>query len=198
MAQKNYYLIYELYEGDPIDIHSSVGPAPLLLEHLLAIIDNVYEFQLMDNDTKRIIAQSNGGDAIIIKDTVPPSFNLFIKQWFKKKEANMAVRSKKTEKPAEQAQAQAQALTIEVLRAKDFTKDDAKENECSIVFDMKVNGVTIYGCWYRTGSDKKGEDYEMVSFPSQKGKDGKYYNHAYVQLQQSDIDFISSEIEKLL
>lgn len=196
MAQKNYYLIYELYEGDPIDIHSSVGPAPLLLEHLLAIIDNVYEFQLMDNDTKRIIAQSNGGDAIIIKDTVPPSFNLFIKQWFKKKEANMAVRSKKTEKPAEQAQAQ--ALTIEVLRAKDFTKDDAKENECSIVFDMKVNGVTIYGCWYRTGSDKKGEDYEMVSFPSQKGKDGKYYNHAYVQLQQSDIDFISSEIEKLL
>ena len=108
----------------------------------------------------------------------------------------MAVRSKKTEKPAEQAQAQ--ALTIEVLRAKDFTKDDAKENECSIVFDMKVNGVTIYGCWYRTGYDKKGEDYEMVSFPSQKGKDGKYYNHAYVQLQQSDIDFISSEIEKLL
>lgn len=196
MAQKDYYLIYELYEGDPIAIHSSVGPAPLLLEHLLSIIDNVYEFQLMYNDTKRIIAQSNGGDAIIIKDTVPPGFNLFIKHWFKKKEANMAVRSKKTEKPAEQAQAQ--ALTIEVLRAKDFTKDDAKENECSIVFDMKVNGVTIYGCWYRTGSDKKGEDYEMVSFPSQKGKDGKYYNHAYVQLQQSDIDLIAKAIDSML
>lgn len=194
MAQKNYYLIYEV--GDPIDIYSSVGPAPLLLEHILSIIDDVKNIQLMDNDTKKIIAQTRG-DAIIIKDTVPASFNAFIKQWFKK-EANMAVRSKKTEKPAEQTQAQAQALTIEVLRAKDFTKDDAKENECSIVFDMKVNGVTIYGCWYRTGSDKKGEDYEMVSFPSQKGKDGKYYNHAYVQLQQSDIDFISSEIEKLL
>ena len=194
MAQKDYYLIYELYEGDPIDIHSSIGPAPLLLEHILSIIDNVKNIQLMDNDTKQIIAQTRG-DAIIIKEIVPASFNAFIKQWFKK-EANMAVRSKKTEKPAEQAQAQ--ALTIEVLRAKDFTKDDAKENECSIVFDMKVNGVTIYGCWYRTGSDKKGEDYEMVSFPSQKGKNGKYYNHAYVQLQQSDIDFISSEIEKLL
>ena len=194
MAQKDYYLIYELYEGDPIDIHSSIGPAPLLLENILSKIDNVKDIQLMDNDTKKIIVQTRG-DAIIIKDNVPASFNVFIKQWFKK-EANMAVRSKKTEKPAEQAQAQ--ALTIEVLRAKDFTKDDAKENECSIVFDMKVNGVTIYGCWYRTGSDKKGEDYEMVSFPSQKGKDGKYYNHAYVQLQQSDIDFISSEIEKLL
>jgi hypothetical protein len=196
MAQKDYYLIYELYEGDPIDIHSSIGPAPLLLDNIISKIDNVKDIQLMDNDTKKIIAQTRG-DAIIIKDTVPASFNAFIKQWFKK-EANMAVRSKKTEKPAEQAQAQAQALEIEVLRAKDFTKDDAKENECSIVFDMKVNGVTIYGCWYRTGSDKKGEDYEMVSFPSQKGKDGKYYNHAYVQLQQSDIDFISSEIEKML
>ena len=194
MAQKDYYLLYELYEGDPIDIHSSIGPAPLLLENILSKIDNVKNIQLMDNDTKKIIAQTRG-DAIIIKDIVPASFNVFIKQWFKK-EANMAVRSKKTEKPAEQAQAQ--ALTIEVLRAKDFTKDDAKENECSIVFDMKVNGVTIYGCWYRTGSDKKGEDHEMVSFPSQKGKNGKYYNHAYVQLQQSDIDFISSEIEKLL
>ena len=194
MAQKDYYLIYELYEGDPIDIHSSIGPAPLLLEHILSIIDNVKDIQLMDNDSKKIIAQTRG-DAIIIKDTVPASFNAFIKQWFKK-EANMAVRSKKTEKPAEQAQAQ--ALTIEVLRAKDFTKDDAKENECSIVFDMKVNGVTIYGCWYRTGSDKKGVDYEMVSFPSQKGKDGKYYNYAYVQLQQSDIDLIAKAIDSML
>ena len=96
MAQKDYYLIYELYEGDPIDIHSSIGPAPLLLENILSKIDNVKNIQLMDNDTKKIIAQTRG-DAIIIKDTVPASFNAFIKQWFKK-EANMAVRSKKTEK----------------------------------------------------------------------------------------------------
>ena len=194
MAQKDYYMIYHLIEGDPIDMHSSMGPAPLLIDNVIKRIDNIDEFQLMDNSSKKIIAQYRG-DAIIIKDIVPANFSQLIKAVFNK-EANMAVRSKKTEKPAEQAQAR--ALTIEVLRAKDFTKDDAKENECSIVFDMKVNGVTIYGCWYRTGSDKKGEDYEMVSFPSQKGKDGKYYNHAYVQLQQSDIDLISSEIEKLL
>ena len=194
MAQKDYYMIYHLIEGDPIDTHSSMGPAPLLIDNVIKRIDNIDEFQLMENDTKKIIAQYRG-DAIIIKDIVPASFSQLIKAVFSK-EANMAVRSKKTKKPAEQAQAQ--ALTIEVLRAKDFTKDDAKENECSIVFDMKVNGVTIYGCWYRTGSDKNGEDYEMVSFPSQKGKDGKYYSHAYVQLQQSDIDLISKQIESLL
>lgn len=194
MAQKDYYMIYHLIEGDPIDIHSSMGPAPLLIDNVIKHIDNIDEFQLMDNSNKKIIAQYRG-DAIIIKDIVPASFSQLIKAVFSK-EANMAVRSKKTEKPAEQAEAQ--ALTIKVLRAKDFTEDDAKENECSIVFDMKVNGVTIYGCWYRTGSDKNGEDYEMVSFPSQKGKDGKYYNHAYVKLQQSNIAFIASEIEKLL
>ena len=74
MAQKDYYLIYELYEGDPIDIHSSIGPAPLLLDNVLSKIDNIKNIQLMDNDTKKIIAQTRG-DAIIIKDTVPASFN---------------------------------------------------------------------------------------------------------------------------
>jgi len=106
----------------------------------------------------------------------------------------MAVnRTKKTENKETET---AQALAIEVIRAKDFTEDG--KDGCSIVFDMKVNGVTIYGCWYREGKDKKGEDFQLVSFPSQKGKDGKYYSHAYVKLQQSDIDLISKQIESLL
>ena len=109
----------------------------------------------------------------------------------------MAVNRKKSaETENNKAAEQAQALAIEVLRAKDFT-ETGKEG-CTIVFDMNVNGVIIYGCWYREGKDKNGEDYEMVSFPSQKGKDGKYYNHAWVKLQQSDIDNISKQIESLL
>lgn len=106
----------------------------------------------------------------------------------------MAVnRTKKTENKETEA---AQALAIEVLRAKDFTEDG--KDGCSISFDMKVNGVTIYGCWYREGKDKNKEDYQLVSFPSKQGKDGKYYSHAYVKLQQSDIDLISKQIESLL
>ena len=80
---------------------------------------------------------------------------------------------------------------IKVTRAKQFDNG-------GVVFDVEINGVTIYGCWYREGKDKKGEDYQMVSFPSHQGKDGKYYNYVYVKLQQSDIDFICKEIEKLL
>ena len=87
----------------------------------------------------------------------------------------MAISKKKTEEKAVQ---EAQALAIEVLKAKDFTKEG--EDGCSISVDLKINGVTIYGCWYR------------------EGKDGKYYNYVYVKLQQSDIEFICKEIEKLL
>ena len=194
-----YHLLYR-FRGDPPDkIGQITGCIPDIYLSLMSKIHKIDEFNLKDKDLQLVAC--NRGDAIIMYDTVPMTFNPFIKEFraFKgREEFQMAVsRNKKTENKASE-QAQAQALIIEVLRAKDFTKDDAKENECSIVFDMKVNGVTIYGCWYRTGSDKKGEDYEMVSFPSQKGKDGKYYNHAYVQLQQSDIDFISAEIEKLI
>lgn len=194
MAQKDYYMIYHLIEGDPIDIHSSMGPAPLLIDNVIKRIDNIDEFQLMDNSSKKIIAQYRG-DAIIINDTVPASFSQLIKAVFSK-EANMAVNRKKSAETENKQAEQAQALAIEVLRAKDFTEDD--KDGCSISFDMKVNGVTIYGCWYREGKDKKGEDYQLVSFPSKQGKDAKYYNHAYVKLQQSDIDLISKQIESLL
>lgn len=74
--------------------------------------------------------------------------------------------------------------TIEVVRAKQFDN--------GIVFDMLVNGVTIYGC--RLVEGKKGT---FVSFPSKKGKDGKYYSHAYVKLTQEDTNFIVKLIEDM-
>lgn len=91
---------------------------------------------------------------------------------------------------------EAQMLAIKVLRAKDFTKED--QEGCAISFDMEVNGVNIYGCWYREGKNKKGEDYSMVSFPSQKGKDDKYYNHAWVKLSEEDVKCIGQAIERML
>lgn len=88
----------------------------------------------------------------------------------------------------------AQELTIKVTRAHDFTKD----GKTSIAFDMEVNGVTIYGCWYREG-EKYGEEWSMVNFPSrQDEKSGKYYSHAYVKLTQDQIDEIAKQIENLL
>ena len=103
----------------------------------------------------------------------------------------MAIAKKKQETK------EVQALTIKVIRAKDFTKENAEG--CNIAFDMEVNGVTIYGCWYREGKDKKGEDYALVSFPSRMDeKSKKYYAWAYVKLSTEDIENISKQIEDLL
>ena len=104
----------------------------------------------------------------------------------------MAIKKKEAAKEA----AHAQALEISVKRAKDFTEEG--NDGFIIAFDMEVNGITIYGCWYREDKDKKGEDYQMVSFPSHKGNDGKFYNWAYVKLSKEDTEKISKMIEELL
>ena len=101
-------------------------------------------------------------------------------------------KNKKQEVQAEESK----ALDIEVKRAKDFTREGV--DGCTIAFDMVVNGVTIYGCWYREGKNKKKEDYTMVSFPSRKSDDGQFYNWAYVKLSDTDIENISKQIENLL
>lgn len=102
----------------------------------------------------------------------------------------MAIKKdKKTETKKE-----AQELNIIVTRAHDFSKD----GKTSIAFDMKVNGVTIYGCWYREG-EKDGKEWSMVNFPSrQDEKTGKYYSHAYVELSQDQIDDIAAQIETFI
>jgi DNA-binding cell septation regulator SpoVG len=63
----------------------------------------------------------------------------------------------------------------------------------TVFFDMEVNGVTIYGCKVVEGS--KGD---FISFPSHKGKDGKYYNHAWVKLTDEQSKEIIAQVEEAL
>ena len=80
---------------------------------------------------------------------------------------------------------------IKVTRAREF------ENG-GLVFDMVVNGVTIYGCQWVEG-EKNGREYAFVSFPSrQSKKDQKYYNIAYVKLTDEDTAEIEKQIDSLL
>lgn len=73
----------------------------------------------------------------------------------------------------------------------------AKELENVIMFDMKVNDVTIYGCSYRVLTRKDtGEEFGKVGFPSKKSGD-IYYNHAFVKLSSADIENIEKQLEKL-
>ena len=73
----------------------------------------------------------------------------------------------------------------------------AKELENVIMFDMKVNDVTIYGCSYRVLTRKDtGEEFGKVGFPSKKSGDN-YYNHAFVKLSAADVETIDKQLEKL-
>lgn len=190
-----YMLMYRL-KGDPYEkVQSFTGKISEIMTAWGDKARKFEEFQLNELESGQRIAASRG-DAVIIYGDMPVVFSSLIKEFRARKgreEFQMAVsRNKKTEEKAEQAQ----ALTIEVLRAHDLTKDD--QEGCNIAVDLKINGVTIYGCFYREGKDKNGKDYTMVSFPSHQGKDGKYYNYAYVKLTDEDVEKISKDIEKLL
>lgn len=81
---------------------------------------------------------------------------------------------------------------IKVLRAKQF--DNA------IAFDVRINGVSIYGCWYRTYEDrnKPGEEVGFVSFPSRKGNDGKWYSHAFIKIEKDAMEVLEKQLEEAL
>lgn len=95
----------------------------------------------------------------------------------------MAIGKKKTEETAN--------YEIKVTRAKQLDN--------VIMFDMEVNGVTIYGCNYKTLHRKdNGEEFAKIGFPSRKGSDGKYYNEVYFKITDELLKEIEPQIEKLI
>ena len=84
----------------------------------------------------------------------------------------------------------AETYDVNVTRAKQFDNG-------SIVFDMVVNGITVYNCNYVEG-EKNGKKYSFTSFPSRKGNDGKYYNYVYFPISEYMQLDIEKQIEKLL
>lgn len=68
-----------------------------------------------------------------------------------------------------------------------------------IMFDAKVNSVTIYGCSYRVLQRKDGSgEFGKVGFPSKKGSDGKWYNEAYFFITEDDLESIEKQLEEKL
>lgn len=70
--------------------------------------------------------------------------------------------------------------------------------EGNVVFDMVVNGITIYSCWYIEGTNKKGEPYQIISFPSQKFDNGKYYSHCWFKIEDDVKADIIDQLQKLV
>lgn len=101
----------------------------------------------------------------------------------------MAVKVKKSE---DSKKVNLPAASIKVDRAKSFDK--------AIMFDMTVvECIKIYGCTYRTYTDKNtGEEKGIVGFPQKQGKDGKWYNHVYFFVTEEALAEIEKQIEALI
>lgn len=65
----------------------------------------------------------------------------------------------------------------------------------NISFDMRVNGVTVYGLSAIWDDVKK--EY-WIAFPSRKGKDGKFYKHVWFPVNDTFRDCIIKRIEEML
>lgn len=107
----------------------------------------------------------------------------------------MAISKKSAEKSAETKETiKTVDHEIEVLRAHDLGEDQP------IMFDMNINGISIYGCAYKVlkYKDEAKGTFVKIEFPSKKGSDGKWYNQAYVRLSDADIDTIEKGIEALI
>ena len=101
----------------------------------------------------------------------------------------MAVKVKKSE---DSKKYNVPAQSIKVDRAKSFDK--------AIMFDMTVlDCIKIYGCSYRTYTDKQtGEEKGIVGFPQKQGKDNKWYNHVYFFVTEEALAEIEKQIEALI
>lgn len=86
----------------------------------------------------------------------------------------------------------------EATKNYDIKVTRVKEFDSNISFDMEVNGVTIYGCSYRTYTRKDGSEFSAVSFPAKKGSDDKYYNHVYFKISEDMLADIEKQIETML
>ena len=75
-------------------------------------------------------------------------------------------------------------VSFEVVRAVEHTREDGSTWHSA---DVKINGVTVYGCCAVTYKDKQtGEDKDFLGWPERKGSDGNYYKHAYCNLSNED------------
>lgn len=107
----------------------------------------------------------------------------------KRRERKMAIAKKGAAKKA--AEENTINYEVKVTRVKEFESGD-------IGCDLVVNGVSIYGCVYKSVTRFDGSEYSFISFPARKGSDDKYYNHAFFKISDELLKKIEDQIESLL
>lgn len=81
----------------------------------------------------------------------------------------------------------------------------ATKNDSIVMIDLNINGVTIKSCMLKEveckkdgTAHKKGDICYIVNFPSEKAKNGKWYNTVWYPLSNEDVDDIVRQVKSLL
>lgn len=71
--------------------------------------------------------------------------------------------------------------TDDAIKVTSWSVDNVRNMDWGVLFNLTVNGVTIYSCRLV----EHGDDI-FIGFPSYKGNNGKYYNHVYCRFGGRD------------
>lgn len=77
---------------------------------------------------------------------------------------------------------------------KDIIVKHVRTKEKKILFDLSVNGITIYNMVYREYKNNEGEEGVIIAFPSFKGDNNKYFNHVWFPISKELKNTIITEI----
>lgn len=83
---------------------------------------------------------------------------------------------------------------VKVLRAKEILNDKLDSN---VAIDIEVNGVKIYGVFFKEGTSKNGKEYSLLSFPSH-SNGSKYFDYAWFPASKEVVADIREQIVALL
>lgn len=75
-----------------------------------------------------------------------------------------------------------------------FEIRNARQFDWGTTFTLVLNGVEIHNC--KVGERKDGNSF--ISFPSYKGKDGKWYSYVYFKFSEADTDAILQALAEAL
>lgn len=104
-------------------------------------------------------------------------------------------KAKAAEANAEEKKDLIQVGQVKVTRASELDQPDDK---FKIMFDIIVRGVAVQGMCFQSYTNAQGEKGDMITFPSYKAKNGKYYNHAWFPITKELKDDIIKQIDSLI
>ena len=84
--------------------------------------------------------------------------------------------------------------SFEVKRAREVSYN----GKTSVLADVTINGVTIYGLKAITYTKPDGTESDFIGWPERQGKDGNWYKIAYAPLSNGDQEVICNAIYQKL